>query len=655
MRLLELHCETASYKPRTKALKSVADLKPEEKTERKYSNVLVVFTTVEKNDSRQTVEQAAAVVEKNFREVKADNLLVYPYAHLSNDLAPPSDAVELLDYFHQQVKKFCKPAEKSPFGWYKQFSINVLGHPLSELSKTIGAGAGNEGKLSVASVGKDGKIEAAGSGKASFVEEKQVVIEAGKKDEESQSLKAESTLKTYFKILTPQGELIDPSEFDYSKHPGLKKFADYEIKKVRAYAKEPPHIKLMREHKLVSYEPASDSGQFRWLPKGLVIKKTLEKKVSDWMVDYGALQVETPIMYDYAHPALKKYLHRFPARQYTVESDEKKLFLRFSACFGQFLAVHDAQISYKQLPLKVYELTHYSFRREQSGELAGLKRLRAFTMPDMHTVCADLSGAKDEFESQYNLCVKWNKELGIEFETAFRAQEDFFEENKEFYLRMVKKVGKPMLIELFNTRYAYFITKFEMNFVDNAEKASGLSTVQIDVENCETFDMSYVDEAGKKQRPVVLHASIPGAVDRVLYALLEREAGKIIAGKTPSFPTWLSPTQVRLIPLSDGQNKDCEKTLKELLSAGIRADFDDRVESMGKKIRNAELEWVPHIVVIGPREVKEGKLAVRERESGKQHEIELGTLIKKINDEIGDNPREKLALPTHLTKRPVLN
>ncbi len=640
MRLLQLHCDYVEYKANKPAFKSAEEITEEEKKAKKVSNALVVFTTVEAGDNEEVVAKATLDIKKHFGEVKADSIVIYPYAHLSANLAKPAEAIRLLSLLHLEVQKFNASAVRSPFGWYKAFELKCKGHPLAELSKTISFETGGAAK----------KI--AGSG--ALIETEITSAKPGQAVETvvSDSLKQEAATKSVFYVLTPEGEVIPADKFDFKKHKDLKKFIDYEVKKVRVYAEEPPHIKLMKEHALVNYEPASDQGNFRWLPKGLTVKKLLERHVTNLMLDYGAVQVETPIMYDYEHPALKKYLNRFPARQYVVKSDEKEFFLRFSACFGQFLAVHDAVVSYKNLPFRIYELTHYSFRREQSGELAGLKRLRAFSMPDMHTMCADFEQAKEEFERQYRLCAEWNKGLGIDFETAFRAQKDFFEENKKWYVAMAKHIGKPMLLELFDKRYAYFITKFEMNFIDNADKATSLSTVQIDVENSETFDLAFVDDNGKKQRFTILHASIPGAIERVVYALLEREAMKIKSGKPASLPTWLSPTQVRIIPISEKVSKYCEELIQTFTRAGFRADFDDRSETLQKKIREAEHEWIPYICVIGEREAEAHAMSVRVRETGKQENFSPLSLIEKLEKETVGKPQEKLSLPKRLSLRP---
>ena len=134
--------------------------------------------------------------------------------------------------------------------------------------------------------------------------------------------------------------------------------------------------------------------------------------------------------------------------------------------------------------------------------------------------------------------MEWMESLDVPYEAAMRVQKDFFEENKEFYKQIAKKLGRPMLLELFDERYAYFITKFEFNVLDTQGKAAALSTVQIDVENAERFEINYVDKDGKKKLPYILHASLSGSIDRNLYALLEEAAAKSRRGEKPSLPFW---------------------------------------------------------------------------------------------------------------------
>ena len=386
------------------------------------------------------------------------------------------------------------------------------------------------------------------------------------------------------------------------------------------------------------------------------MKKLIEEYVTDRVIDYGGVEVETPIMYDMNHPTLSKYLQRFPARQYQIESDKRKFFLRFAACFGQFLMAHDATISYKDLPLKLYELTRYSFRREQSGELTGLRRLRAFTMPDVHAIVADLKQAMDEFKIRFNLCLSVLNNMGVEnndVEMALRTTKDFFEKNKEFILDLVKKLGKPILLEMWDERIFYFVLKYEFNFVDTLDKASALSTDQIDIENGERYDIKFTDKDGKQNHPLILHCSPSGAIERIMYALLEKAAFDQKAGKVPKLPLWLSPTQVRVIPVADEFLDYASKITDEIRKNGVRADIDDRTLHIGKKIREAEVGWVPFIVVVGEKEQKARDINVRVRETKKQGTSTVKELVDKIKKETQGMPFKPLALPKELSKRPV--
>jgi threonyl-tRNA synthetase len=361
------------------------------------------------------------------------------------------------------------------------------------------------------------------------------------------------------------------------------------------------------------------------------------------------MQVETPIMYDYQHPKLNLYLQRFPARQYVLLSGEKEYFLRFAACFGQYLIQHDMQISHHHLPSKLYELTHYSFRREQSGELAGLKRLRTFTMPDLHTLARDMEQAKEEFARQVDSAIKCMEGFGLEFEVAIRCVSDFGEQHRSFLEAIVSRCERPALMELWNERFFYFVTKLEFNFIDALDKAACLATVQIDVENPQRFDITYIDHQGEKQYPLLLHASISGSIDRVLYAILETQAMRMKRGQKASFPFWLAPVQLRIIPVSEKFDEPCRKILPEI---PYRVDYDDRDITMGRKIREAEKEWVPYIVVIGAKEVVEGYMSVRTRD-GVQRKMTVSELLAEMEPQLEGKPFMGLPLPQELSRRPI--
>ncbi len=434
----------------------------------------------------------------------------------------------------------------------------------------------------------------------------------------------------------------------------MKKFVDYEISGTRAVKQMPPHVELMQKLEIADYEPGSDSGNMRYYPKGKLIKALIEDYVEQRVLDFGAMEVETPIMYDFNHPSLKSYLNRFPARQYQVLSGKDKYFLRFAACFGQFLMMHDATFSYKQLPVHIYELAKYSFRREQKGELVGLRRLRAFTMPDMHTLAMDMEQAKSDFKKQYEMAITVLKDFGLElgdYEVAIRFTRDFYENNRDFIKSLVNLVKRPVLIQMWDERFFYFVLKFEFNFIDNMNKAAALSTVQIDVENAQRYGITYYDAAGEKKYPYVLHCSPSGAVERVIYAMLEKAYSDSQHGKKPLLPVWLAPTQVRIIPVKSDFMGCAIQELDVLQAQGLRADVDDRDLSVSRKIRDAEKEWIPYIVVLGEKEKESGKLTVRIRGSGVK-EMSRDDLVSMIKAHTAKYPTRRLPLPPMLSMRP---
>jgi threonyl-tRNA synthetase len=623
MRVLMIHASEFSFHvtQETSVAAAAKDVTEEDKRG-SAGDSLVCFLSVEKADEEAPEKVAAEAREKilaNYRQVKAHTLWLYPYAHLSSDLASPRVAQQVLGLVKEAFAGAEDVAElkSAPFGFYKAFTIHAKGHPLSELALTV--------------TGKEAK----GGGPAPAAESKAVA--------------AEREAKSRFYVVTPRGDEIPADDFAFEKGGLLKRLLAYERGGSRISPEEPPHVKLMRQHELVDYEPGSDAGNFRWYPKGALIKGLMEDRINGIMNEYGAMRVETPIMYDYLHPNLAKYLDRFPARQYVLKSEKKEYFLRFAACFGQYLIQHDMQISYKQLPIRLYELTHYSFRREQSGELAGLRRLRTFTMPDMHTLCRDEEQAKEEFERQFDLSRAWMEDMGVPYATAVRVVRSFYDRHRDFVRGLARKADAPILLEVWEERFFYFVLKFEFNVLDNHDKASALSTVQIDVENCRLFGIDYTDEAGERATPLVLHTSVSGSIDRNLYALLEHQAARMKKGQKGSYPFWLAPTQLRFVPVSDPYVPFCEE-----LARGwpYRADVDDRDMSLKKKIRVAEQEWVPFIAVVGEKEQKGGDLHVRVRGDedfvGPREE-----LIRRMDELAAGKPRRPLNTPLNLSRRPI--
>ena len=622
MRILHLHCDHVEYTPTKKEIPAAEDIDPKPV---RLEDVLVAFVAVEKGDDAAVASQAVIQVKAVMERLGCPRLLLYPYAHLSSDLAPARTALEVM----VKMSEYAADVEshRSAFGWTKSYSIKVKGHPLAEGLKIVRGGSQDESEAVRA---------------------------------ESEAVRAESTMKSEWHIMMPDGSMTPVSEFDFAGRNGLKVLARYEAAKKRKVDKPPPHVGLMKRLAIADYEPASDRGNMRFYPNGRLIKSLIERYVTRRVREYGGFEVETPVMYDSDHPSMIKYFNRFPARQYTVDAEGKQLFLRFAACFGQFLMANDFQMSYKNLPYRLYEMARYSFRREQSGEVVGLRRLRAFTMPDCHAFCADMEQAVAEARKRFDLSKSVLRDLGVpdqDCEMAIRFTRDFYEENRDAVTGLVAKHGKPALVEVWAERFFYFAMKWEFNHIDDSGRATSLSTDQIDVENGDRYGIEFVDSSNRPQNPIILHNSPSGAVERVIYALLEGAARDSRQGRKPFLPLWLAPTQVRIIPVSDDHIGYAAEMADTLSESKVRADIDERGESTGKRVREAEKEWIPYTIVVGEREASAGpdaQITIRDRRRGGLLTTTLDALISSIRQEAGEMPYTMLNQPRLLSTRPQI-
>jgi threonyl-tRNA synthetase len=207
---------------------------------------------------------------------------------------------------------------------------------------------------------------------------------------------------------------------------------------------------------------------------------------------------------------------------------------------------------------------------------------------------------------------------------------------------------------MWKEKFFYFVLKWEFNFIDNLGKASALSTDQIDVENGNRYGIDFVDENNVKKNPIILHNSPSGAIERIIYALLEKAAFDSKQGRKPQLPLWLSPTQVRIIPLKDEFNDVCDSLSDKLSSQNIRVDIDDRNDSIGKRIREAEKEWIRYILVIGEKEANSQSLSIRDRTTGNVRELSFEDFIKEFSAQTQGKPFSGLNMPKYLSKRPQL-
>lgn len=619
MKILLIHADHFEYNVTQKAIE-----KPEEITPTKKKGFmdesLVVFSTVEKMDEKnpeQVAINASDSIEEVAKLVKTRKIVIYPYAHLSPDLASRNLAISILKSIEENLKSKGYSTLRTPFGWYKSFEIKCKGHPLAELSRSIGP-----------------EISAEREGEAAPAEEEAseyLIVEANGKEHtlDLKKVKACTILE---------------------KYPLLKQFImSEEVGKTPH--KLPPHIKLMRKLELVDYEPASDIGHFRFYPKGTLVKELLEELSNNIAIKrLRAMKIDTPIIYRLDQPDIAGQAARFLERHYRFKIDGRDLLLRFAGDFGLFRMMKDTTMSYKQLPVRIYELTK-SFRLEQRGECVGLKRLRSFTMPDIHCFCKNLEQGMAEYRELIKNYAEIMNSISVDYAVAFRVLKDFYLKNKHWFAELIKITGKPALIELLPRMKHYWILKSEFQAIDSVGGNAQLSTVQLDLEDSERYGIFYVDADGRKKGCIIVHSSV-GSIERLIYALLEQAEKMKKDDKPPMLPVWLSPTQIRVIPVSGDYVEYALTVANELEEHKIRVDIDDRDQTLSSKVREAETEWIPFVVVIGERESKGGFVSVRIRSEGSQRAMKTDELIKLVDAEIGDKPRLPINYPKSLRMTP---
>jgi threonyl-tRNA synthetase len=441
------------------------------------------------------------------------------------------------------------------------------------------------------------------------------------------------------------------------KHVLLRQFVSNELarKEDGAASEAPRHIAFMRRHELVDYCEVSEKGHYKWYPKGLLMQRLILDYGAQVAREWGAFEMKNPILIRGDHNAVGELMGEFHERDYRVDGGRGICYLRYASDPGAFPFMQKVRFTHRQTPLKVYEEA-LCFRNEQEGEVSGLKRVRSFMMTDMHAACANVAEAREEFE---RLCLRFAALMDDviapgRWALGWEGTVGFFDVNREWLLDLGRRMGVPAFFKLMGEMSHYYALKNEYQVITQDGSNVQISTVQWDVKDGERFDIGYLDPQGQKQPcPVILHASSFGSVERTLCAILENIAVDADAGQPPQFPLWLAPAQVRIMPVSDSFIPDALALCDQLSQASVRAEVDDRGETVGKKIRAGEEDWIPYLVVFGEKERGSAPLSVRVRDDGSRRELRAEELAALIREQTRGLPFRPLALPARLSHRPI--
>ncbi len=561
MKFLSLHVDYIKFKPLKKALKKIEELGEKDKKEQKSKEALAILTAVEKSDSNidEIVKEFVKNVEDIAGQVKTKNIVLYPYAHLSNNLASSEIASEVLEKADKALKKKFKVI-RAPFGYYKEFELKVKGHPLSELSREINIKGGEE-----------------------KYNEKQLLRE------------------------------ISKTKLDSSK------------------LKENDHRILGQQMDLFSFNETAP-GMVFWHNNGLVIRDELINFWKEVHKTANYEQISTPQILDKKLWQISGHWEKYKENIFLTEYEKRQFAVKPMNCPGGILIYKNSPKSYRNFPLRVGELG-IVHRIELSGVLGGLFRLIQFTQDDAHIYCTK-EQMKEELIRIIDLSLFFYEKFGLNLdhiELSTRPEKRIGDDKMwnlaEKTLENVLKYKKVKFL-INKGDGAFYGPKIDFHVKDSLGRTWQCSTIQLDFATPERFELEYTDKDNKKKRPVMIHRTIYGSLERFLGILLEHYKGRL--------PTWLAPIQVRVLNFTDRNEEAVKKIVRNLDEEipELRIDCDVRQTTIPSKVKDAEIMKIPYIVVIGDKEEKQGTIAVRIRGDKKIKNFKIKEFIRELKQEI---------------------
>ena len=399
--------------------------------------------------------------------------------------------------------------------------------------------------------------------------------------------------------------------------------------------KERDHRKLGKELGIFMTSDLVGKGFPMWLPNGFLLRRALSDYIMDKELKLGYKHVLTPSLGSVDLYKTSGHWDHYKDDMFPVmEMDNEAYVLRPMNCPHHMMIYKNFLHSYHDLPLRMAEVAH-DFRFEDSGTLVGLERARCFTQNDSHIFCRP-DQIKDEFKAVIELILDTYKDFGFKnykFRLSLRDPEnkEKYFDNDELWNKSENEL-REVLIELGVDFYeakgeaAFYGPKLDVQVISALGHDVTLSTCQLDYQLPEKFELEYVDENGDKVRPVVVHRAILGSLDRFVAFLLEETKGNL--------PVWLAPVQVKVLPISDKFIDEAKKVYEACFNADLKVELDDRAEKIGYKIREAQTQKIPYMLIVGAKEVETNTVSIRKRSEGEIGSLSIEDTVAKIKQEI---------------------
>ena len=570
MKILTLHCDYIRFKAVKKAFKDAPEISEDEKKQHEVKECLVVLTSIEQGDNEETVKQLVEAIEKTAKEVKTENIVLYPYAHLSSNLAKPLVALELLQESEKELKKKFKHTIRAPFGYYKEFEFKCKGHPLSELSKEF---KNPESKTQISS--------------AKVIEEKYDIS----------------------KLLRE----ISRTKLDTSK------------------LKDNDHRILAQKLDLFSFNEVAP-GMIFWHDNGLQIYNKLTEMKRNLLKKNNYLEISTPQIFDSKLFKVSGHWEHYKQNMFLTDYEGRQFGVKPMNCPGAMLVFRTNARSYKEMPMRLAEfgIVH---RQELSGVINGAFRVTRFTQDDSHVFCTPQQIGQ-EITTMLGMVNHIYKELfGFEYRLELSTRpEKFMGEIKEWDFAektledVLKKMKMPFKINKGDG--AFYGPKIDIHIKDSLGRSWQCATIQLDMQIPKRFEVSYVGEDSKEHTPIVIHCAVMGSIERFIGVLLEHTNGNLPLWLSPRQVRVISFTDRN----SKSAEKFANELKEEF--PNLRIDTDTRSDTVQSKIRDAEMLKVNYIIVIGDKEEENKTLAVRPRGGKPAFGIKVKDFTEKLEKEL---------------------
>jgi len=556
VKILQMHADFIEYTPVKKEIKSAEEIEP--KTVRE-EDIVVLFTAYEQGDDSDLAKKAVAETKEFLGKLGTKRVLLYPFAHLSQSLASPSEALRLLLEMEKEATDAGLEVHRAPFGWTKALQIKVKGHPLAEMSRSYAHGA-----------------------------------------------QAQPAAVKHRKELTAEAAMARLRRSDFVNLP------------------ETDHRVIGERLDLFSFQEVSP-GMVYWHDKGLKLRNILIEFLRTELYRGGYQEVSTPSLANTALWMVSGHSEHYKDNMFLTSLGDEEMGMKPMNCPSTFLVYRSRKWSFRELPVR-YATFDPLYRNELSGVASGLLRVKVLTQDDAHIIATE-EQAEGELAKMLDLMERVYKVFGLEYKVKISTRPDDSMGSEEEWkratdtlVRVVKSRGWKY--EIKDKEGNFYSPKIDVDIRDSLGREWQCGTFQLDLQMPKRFRLAYTGSDGKEHVPVVLHRTILGSLERFMGVMLEHYKGAL--------PVWLSPVQTRVIPLSDDHIKYAQGVLTALTAGGVRAEGDFDSGTMGAKIRNAQLQKIPYMLVVGRKEEDSGTVAVRTRSGEQKFGVKVDEFVAQV-------------------------